>query len=102
MSTSKTRHYKIKMLPKNIKRDSVSAYVYIRRDTPCTQLYATVSILDESPSLQQLHTYLIDGPFLNQKTYKDIRISYSLKFIRKNKFLYENNNGSVRCNKNSG
>ena len=31
------------------------------------------------PSPQQLHTDLIDSPFLNQKTYKDIRISYLLK-----------------------
>ena len=61
-----------------MKRDSVSAYVYIKRDTPfpCTQLYAFWII----PIPQQLRTYLTDGPFPNQKTYKDIRISYSLKY----------------------
>ena len=36
--------------------------------------------LDDPLFPQQLHTYLIDGPFLNQKTYKDIQISYSLKY----------------------
>ena len=28
----------------------------------------------------QLRKYIIDGPFLNEKTYKGIRISYSLKY----------------------
>ena len=44
------------------------------RDTPLP-LYAVVRILDDPPSPHQLRTYLIDGLFLNQKTYKDIRIS---------------------------
>ena len=43
---------------------------------PPTQLYAFWMTL---PIPHQLRTYLTDGPFLNQKTYKDIRISYSLK-----------------------
>ena len=42
----------------------------------------------------QLRTYLTDGPLLNPKTYKDIRISHSRKYklskksisLRKNKF----------------
>ena len=51
--------------------DSASAYVRMRRDSPS---------LDEPPISHQLHTYLIDGLFLNQKTYKDIRMSYSLKY----------------------
>ena len=39
--------------------DSASAYVRMRRDSP---------FLDVSPISHQLHTYLIDGLFLNQKT----------------------------------
>ena len=67
---------------------SVSAYVHTRHDIPslCTQLNAFWL----TPIPERLRTYLIDGPFLNQKTYKDIRISYSLKYnYSKNKFLYE-------------
>ena len=69
----------------NMKRDSVSAYVHIKRDTlsPCTQLC----------TYQQLCTYLIDGPFLNQKTYKNIRISYLLKCKHSKKYI------SLRKNK---
>ena len=33
-------------------------------------LYAAVRILDDPPSPQQLSTYLTDGPFPNQKTFK--------------------------------
>ena len=54
-----------------MKRDSVSAY--IRSDTPsrsCTHFGW------HPLSPQQLRSYVIDGPFLNQKTYKDIRILY--------------------------
>ena len=79
-----------------MKRDSVSAYVRMKRDTPLP-LQVVVRILDDPPpSPHQLHTYLIDEPFLNQKNYQDIRISYSLKYKRqKNEFLYEKINGSV-------
>ena len=79
-----------------MKRDSVSAYVRMKRDTPLP-LQVVVRILDDPPpSPHQLRTYLIDDPFLNQRNYQDIRISYSLKYKRqKNKFLYEKINGSV-------
>ena len=51
----------------------------MRRDTPLP-LYAPVHILDDPPPFLQLHTYLMDGLFLNQKTNNNIRISYSLKY----------------------
>ena len=38
-----------------------------------------VRILDDSSSIPQLRTYLMDGLFLNQKANKNIRIVYSLK-----------------------
>ena len=57
------------MLPKNMKKDSVVAYAYMRRGT-LLLLYTTVHILDDSPSPHQLHTYWIDGSFLNQKRIK--------------------------------
>ena len=60
-----------------MKRDSVSAYVHIRRDTPsrsCTHFGWHLL------SPQKLRRYVIDGPSLNQKTYKDIRILYSVKY----------------------
>ena len=66
-----------------MKGDSVSAYVHVRRDTPPPlPLYAALRILDDPPSQspQQLRTHLIDDPFLNQKTYKYIRISHLLKY----------------------
>ena len=70
-----------------MKRDSVNAYVHMRRDTsfPCTQLHGFWM----TPSIpHQLRKYLIDGPFLNQKMYNDIRISYSVKYKHsKNKFF---------------
>ena len=62
-----------------MRRDSASAHVHMRRDTPLP-LYAVVRILDDPPSPHQLRTYLIYGLFLNQKTYKDIRISDLLKY----------------------
>ena len=74
-----------------MKRDSVSAYVHIRRDTPspCTQLYAL----------------WINGHFLNQKKKRiqtfEYRIYWNIN-IQKNKFLYEKINGCVGWNKNSG
>ena len=66
-----------------MKRDSVSAQVHMRRDTPLP-LYTHVHILDEPPSFPQLRKYLMDGLPLNQKTNKKIRISYSLKYNHAN------------------
>ena len=78
---------------KNLKRNNVSAYVHMKRDTPLP-LYASVNILDDSPPLTYLQlpfslllTYLMDGLFLNQKTNKNIRISYSLKYKHSEKTL---------------
>ena len=62
-----------------MKRDSVSAHAHTGRDTPLP-LYALVHILDDPPSFPKLRKYLMDGQFLNQKTNKNIRISYSLKY----------------------
>ena len=62
-----------------MKRDSVSAYVHMRHNTPLP-LYATVHILDDPPPFPQMRTYLIDGIFHNLKTDKNIRISHSLKY----------------------
>ena len=54
-----------------------STYVsYDRFFNPCTHLYT----FWVTPPFPQLRTYLIDGLFLNQKTNKKIRISYSLKY----------------------
>ena len=74
------------MLPKNMKRDSVSAHVHMRRDThsPYVLLYAFWMI---PPFLYELRTYLIDGSFLNQKTCKGIRISYSVKYKHSKKYI---------------
>ena len=78
-----------------MKRDSVSAYVHIKRDTPLS-LYAPVHILDVPPPFPWLRTYLIEDLFRNQKTNKNIRISYSLKSKHsKKKILYEKINRSV-------
>ena len=41
--------------------------------------YALAHILDDPPPFPQSRAYVIDGLFLNQKTNKNIRISYSLK-----------------------
>ena len=46
--------------------------------SPCSHLY-TFWMTPTSPFLQ-LRTDLMDGLFLNQKTIKNIRISYSLKY----------------------
>ena len=62
-------------------------HVHMRRDTPLS-LYAAVRILDDSPSTNQLRTYLIYDPILNQKTYKDIWISYSLKCKHSKKIYF--------------
>ena len=55
------------------------------QDVAPPPLYASVRILDDPPSPQKLRTYLIDGLFLNQKTYKYIRILHSLKYKRSKK-----------------
>ena len=50
-----------------------------------------------------LRTYLMDDLFLNQKTNKTFRMSYSLKYKHsKKKILYEKINDSVVWNKHSG
>ena len=81
---------------KNIKRDSVSAYVHMRCDT-LVPLYAPVHIVHTCkhfwltstppPPSRAPHVPSIislDGLFPNQKTNTNIRISYSLKYsIRK-------------------
>ena len=54
-----------------MKRDSVSAYVHMRREI-LPPLYAAARILDDRPSPDQLRTYLIDCPYLSEKTYQDI------------------------------
>ena len=62
-----------------MKRDSVSAYVHMKRNTPLP-LYASANILDDPPPFPYLRTSLMDGLFLNQKTNKNIHTSYSLKY----------------------
>ena len=49
-----------------MKRDSVSAYEHMSRDT-LLPLYGPVNILDDPSPFPQLCTYLMDGLFLNQK-----------------------------------
>ena len=51
-----------------MKRESVSAYVHMRRATtsPCKQLYTFWMTLPLSPTSFQLRKYVIDGTFLNQ------------------------------------
>ena len=73
---------------------SVSAYVYMMCDTPLS-LYAPVHILDDPLSFLQLRKYLMDGLPLNQKSNKNIRISYLLKYKHSKKNLYEKINGSL-------
>ena len=60
-----------------MKWDSVSAYVHMSRDIPSPYMRLYAFWMDDP---HQLPTHLIDGPFLNQKTYKYIRISYLLKY----------------------
>ena len=54
-------------------------------------VYAPVHIFDDPPPFPQLHTHLLDGLFLNQKTNNNIRISHSLKYkhSKKEYILYE-------------
>ena len=72
-----------------MKRDSVSAYVHMRCDTPLP-LYATVHILNDPPPFSKFHKYLMDDLFLNQKGNKNIRISYSLKYKHLKKKFFTN------------
>ena len=66
-------------------------------------LYVSVNILDDPPQLPLLSTYLMNDLFLNQKTNKNIRISYSLKYKHsKKKIIYKKINNSVVRNKHSG
>ena len=71
-----------------MKRDSVSEYVHMSRDTP-VPLYAPVYILDDPHPFPQLHTYLMDGLFLNQKINRNIRISYLLKYKHSKKRFFK-------------
>ena len=78
------------MLPKTgfylIKIKSVSAHVQMRCDTP----YYWAHFGWNPPSPYQMRLYIIDGPFLNQETCKEIRICIHWNIIiRKHKFLYE-------------
>ena len=59
-----------------MKRDSVSAYVHIKRDTPLP-LYAPVYILDDLPSFPQFCKYLMDGLSLNQKKKEHSNIEFT-------------------------
>ena len=43
-------------------------------------LCGPIHIFDGPPPFPQLHSYLMDDLFFNQKTNKNIRISYSLKY----------------------
>ena len=66
------------MLLKHKKKDNVSAYVHMRRDAHLS-LSTAVRILDDPhppPVAYVLNWWLL----FNQKTYKDIRISYSMKY----------------------
>ena len=64
-------------------------YLMTNFSTPLL-LYAPVHILDDPPPFPQLRVYLMDGVFLNQKTNKNIRISYSLKYKHSKKKLFKN------------
>ena len=81
-----------------MKRDNINAYVHIRRDNPSsyTQLYAFWM------TPLQLRTYLIDGPFLNQKHIKtfEYRIHWNIN-VRKNKFLSKKVNSSINKKNNN-
>ena len=78
-----------------------STYVSYDQFFNSLPLYASLHILDDSPQPQFLHlrTYLMDGLFLNQKTNKNIRISYSLKYKHPNKILFTKNKWQCRINK---
>ena len=82
----RTRH-----LTKTLKEQlPVSEQVHMRSDAPLP-LYAPALILYHSLPSLQLHTYLMDGLFLNKKINNIIRVSYSLKYkhSKKEYNLYE-------------
>ena len=71
-----------------MKRDSESAYVHMRHDTPLP----LVRILNDSPPpFSQLRTQLMRGLSLNLKTNKNVGISYSLKYKHSKKFYLQKN-----------
>ena len=78
-------------------RESVSTYVHMKFVLP---LYVSGNILDDPTPFASLRIYLMDHLFLNKKTNRNIRISYSLKHSKK--ILYEKINDSVVWNKPSG
>ena len=65
----------------------VRTYLMIDFLTPLSQ-YTPVHIFHDPPPFLQLRTYLMDGLFLNQKTNKKIRISYSLKYKHSKKNFF--------------
>ena len=75
-------------------------YVSYDRFSEPLPLYTPVHILDESFSIPPVaHVCLPKNKFLNQRTNKNIRISYSLKYTniqKKKKNFCEKINGSVR------
>ena len=56
-----------------------STYISYDRFFNLLPLFAPVHIFDYPPPCPWLHTYLMDDHILNQKTNKNIRISYLLK-----------------------
>ena len=65
-----------------------STYVSYNRFFITLPLYAPVHILDDPSPFPQLRVYLMNGLFLNQITYKNIRISYSLKYKHSKKKFF--------------
>ena len=67
-----------------VRNHPLSTYVSYDRVFKPIPLYAPVNILDDSPlrppPFLQLRTCLMGGLFLNEKTNKNIQISYSLKY----------------------
>ena len=70
-----------------MKRDSVSVYVQIRRETSLP-LYIPVHIFDDIPPFPLFRKYVMNGLFLNQKANKNIRMSYSLKYKHSKKTIF--------------
>ena len=67
------------MLPKTWK-EIVQVRTYTWGVTAPPPVRSCTHFLMTPLSLHELRTYLIDGPFLNQKSYKDIQTLYSLKY----------------------
>ena len=77
-----------------MKRDSVSDFVHMRRDTPLP-LYVPVHILDDPSSIPPAAWVLNRWP-ISQPQKKNIRISYSLKYKHSTKkIICEKINGSA-------